>query len=124
MKNMTFLRDHSCRDIEKLECIAIEQYWLDGKKRWFHSAKEGLHEIKYCPYCGLESVSYTHLDVYKRQVRDISEYTGYLPEEQKEWLKYLHIERTGCQYFSLSTCSITTAREYINTILDLSLIHI
>lgn len=54
MKNMTFLRDHSCRDIEKLECIAIEQYWLDGKKRWFHSAKEGLHEIKYCPYCGLE----------------------------------------------------------------------
>ncbi|MCU6734928.1 hypothetical protein [Diplocloster agilis] len=54
MKNMTFLQDHSCRDIEKLDCIAIEQYWMDEKKRWFHSAKEGLHEIKYCPYCGLK----------------------------------------------------------------------
>lgn len=51
-------------------------------------------------------------------VKDICEYTGYLPEEQKEWLKYLHIARTGCDYFSLSNCSMDTAREYINTIID------
>lgn len=51
-------------------------------------------------------------------IRDISAYTGYLPEEQKEWLKYLHIANTGCEYFSLSDCSMDTAREFINTILE------
>lgn len=51
-------------------------------------------------------------------VKDISDYTGYLPEEQKEWLKYLHISRTGSDYFSLSECSMDTAREFINTILE------
>lgn len=51
-------------------------------------------------------------------IRDISDYTGYLPEEQKEWLKYLHIISTGCDYFSLSDCSMDTAREFINTILE------
>lgn len=54
-------------------------------------------------------------------IRDISDYTGYLPEEQKEWLKYLHIARTGCEYFSLSDCSIDTARVFINTILEFAL---
>ncbi|MFQ9151616.1 MAG: putative HNHc nuclease [Blautia sp.] len=43
-------------------------------------------------------------------IRDISDYTGYLPEVQKEWLKYLHIANTGCRYFSLSDCSMDTAR--------------
>jgi len=51
-------------------------------------------------------------------IRDIADYTGYLPEEQKEWLKYYHIARTGCGYFSLSDCSMDTAREFINTILE------
>lgn len=50
-------------------------------------------------------------------MKDIAAYTGYLPEEQKEWLKYLHISRTGSDYFSLSDCSVDTAREFINTIL-------
>lgn len=51
-------------------------------------------------------------------IKDISVYTGYLPEEQKEWLKYLHISQTGCEYFSLSDCSIDLAREFINTIIE------
>lgn len=51
-------------------------------------------------------------------IKDIASHTGYLPEEQKEWLKYLHISRTGCEYFSLSDCSMDTAREFINTILE------
>lgn len=51
-------------------------------------------------------------------IRDISSWTGYLPEEQKQWLKYLHIEQTGCKYFSLSECSMDTAREFINTMLE------
>lgn len=54
-------------------------------------------------------------------IRDISSWTGYLPEEQKEWLKYLYIERTGNPYFSLTDCSMDTAREFINTILDYAL---
>lgn len=54
-------------------------------------------------------------------IRDIADYTGYLPEEQKEWLKYLHIANTGCEYFSLSDCSVDTAREFINTILEYAL---
>lgn len=51
-------------------------------------------------------------------IRDIADYTGYLPEEQKEWLKYLHISKTGHDYFSLSNCTMDTAREFINTILE------
>lgn len=54
-------------------------------------------------------------------IRDIADWTGELPEVMKEWLKYLHISRTGCQYFSLSDCSMSTAREYINTLLDYAL---
>ena len=54
-------------------------------------------------------------------IRDISMELGYLPEEAKEWLKYEHMIRTGCQYFSLSDCSVDTAREFINTIMDVAL---
>lgn len=54
-------------------------------------------------------------------IRDISDWTGYVPEEQKEWLKFLHTEQTGEPYFSLSNCSMDTAREFINTILEYAL---
>lgn len=54
-------------------------------------------------------------------IRDISDWTGYVPEEQKEWLKFLHTEQTGEPYFSLSSCSMDTAREFINTILEYAL---
>ncbi|MBE5867955.1 MAG: hypothetical protein E7293_03225 [Lachnospiraceae bacterium] len=54
-------------------------------------------------------------------IRDIADYTGYLPEEQKEWLKYLHISRTGAEYISLSNCTMDQAREFINTILEYAL---
>lgn len=64
-----------------------------------------------------------HISVDQRKkayatIKDIADYSGYLPEEQKEWLKYLHIMNTGCEYFSLSDCSMDTAREFINTILE------
>lgn len=51
-------------------------------------------------------------------IKDISVYTGYLPEEQKEWLKYLYIVKTGGNYISLSDCSMDEAREFINVILE------
>ncbi|BFK94366.1 putative HNHc nuclease [Blautia producta] len=69
-----------------------------------------------------------HISVAQRKkiyatIRDIADYTGYMPEEEKEWLKYLHISRTGDAYFSLSTCSMDTAREFINTILEYAIEH-
>lgn len=54
-------------------------------------------------------------------IRDISDWTGYLPEEMKEILKYQHMMRTGDAYFSLSNCSMDTATEFINTILEFAL---
>ncbi len=51
-------------------------------------------------------------------IRDISDYTGYLPEEQKEWLKVLYIIKTGRKNISLSDCSMDEAREFINVILE------
>lgn len=54
-------------------------------------------------------------------IRDIAIHTGYLPEEMKEVLKYEHMIRTGDAYFSLSDCSMDTAREFINTILEIAL---
>ena len=43
-------------------------------------------------------------------IADIADYTGELPEVAKEWLKYLHIARTGNRYFSLSDCTRDEAR--------------
>lgn len=54
-------------------------------------------------------------------IRDIADWTGYLPEEMKEISKYQHMMRTGDAYFSLSNCSMDTAREFINTILEFAL---
>ena len=54
-------------------------------------------------------------------IRDIADWTGYLPEEMKEILKYQHMLHTGDAYFSLSNCSMDTAREFINTILEFAL---
>jgi len=67
-----------------------------------------------------------HISVEQRKkayatIRDIADWAGYLPEKMKEHLKYEHMIRTGDAYFSLSNCSMDTAREFINTILEFSL---
>ena len=54
-------------------------------------------------------------------INDIAAFTGEVPEVMKEWLKYLYIYRTGAEYFSFSRCSMDTAREFINVILDYAL---
>lgn len=51
-------------------------------------------------------------------IKDISEWSGFLPEEQKEHLKFLHMMKTGCSYFSLSDCTVEMAGEFIDTILE------
>lgn len=72
----------------------------------------------------LDDGRYISIDQRKKiyaMLRDISEYTGDPPEATKEWMKYCYIEKTGCQYFSLSDCSVTTAREFINFLMDVCL---
>ena len=54
-------------------------------------------------------------------LRDIAEYTGYTDDAMKEVMEADHMVRCGCGYFSLSDCSMTTAREYINTLMEYAL---
>lgn len=54
-------------------------------------------------------------------INDISDYTGHHPEFLKEYFKYDLIAKTGIEYFSLSDCTVSTAREYITNILDFAL---
>ncbi len=51
-------------------------------------------------------------------LRDIGTYTGHTPDEVKALMKYDHIAKTGCDYFSLSDCSMTTANEFLSHLLD------
>lgn len=54
-------------------------------------------------------------------LKDISLYTGYLPEECKEVMKYYHVQKTGEAYLSLANCSMDDARRFINTLTDFCL---
>jgi putative HNHc nuclease len=51
-------------------------------------------------------------------IRDIANYTGHMPEELKELMKYNYMIESGENYFSLSDCSITTARLFINYLIE------
>ncbi|MGJ0848280.1 putative HNHc nuclease [Tissierella praeacuta] len=51
-------------------------------------------------------------------IKDISLYTGDHPEELRVWLLYDYCISTGEIPFSLSDCSISQAREFINFIID------
>lgn len=55
-------------------------------------------------------------------LRDIGEHTGYTIEAAKEIMKVENMIRTGdTEYFSLSNCSMTKAREYLNTLMEYAL---
>lgn len=51
-------------------------------------------------------------------VRDICDYTGDDPEYMKEYMKYDYCATTGGEHFSLSSCSVTIAREFISHLID------
>lgn len=51
-------------------------------------------------------------------IRDISDYTGHHPEYLKEHLKYDFMVKEDREYFSLSNVDMTTARYYIEYILE------
>lgn len=53
---------------------------------------------------------------------DIGDYTGYAPEEIKQIMKIEHMLRVGDQkVISLSDCTMTDAREFINTLMEYAL---
>lgn len=51
-------------------------------------------------------------------IRDIALYTGDIPEQMKEFLKFDYCGEVGEEYFSLSDCSLDTAREFINYLIE------
>ena len=51
-------------------------------------------------------------------IKDISLYTGDEPEYLKEFLKFDYCGESGEEYFSLSNCSIGTAKDFITHIID------
>jgi len=56
-------------------------------------------------------------------IKDIAMYTGDDPEYLKQLLKFEFCGQTGEEYFSLSNCSISTARNFINFIIDFILMY-
>lgn len=54
-------------------------------------------------------------------IGDIAAYTGDVPMSVEYDMKWQHMSRTGCEYFSLSDCSMDTAREFINTLMEFCL---
>ena len=55
-------------------------------------------------------------------VRDISIYTGVLPEETKEIMKYDFMSVSGCDWFSLSNCDMTTAYRFLQHLIEFCLV--
>ena len=54
---------------------------------------------------------------------DISGWNGDPPEYLKDILKNSFLEYAGGEYFSLSDCSVTTAREFINYLINFCFYH-
>ncbi len=51
-------------------------------------------------------------------VNDIADWSGHPPEYLKEHFKFEYMSKVGCDYFSLSNCDMTTAREYITELIE------
>ncbi len=51
-------------------------------------------------------------------ISDIAEFTGNAPEWEKELQKYFYIGRYGGEYFSLSNCTVSVARDFISFLID------
>ncbi|QXN67732.1 hypothetical protein [Mycolicibacterium phage J1] len=51
-------------------------------------------------------------------IRDIANYLGDWPEYYKEFLKFNFCMEKGMDYFSLSDCSISVARDFITYLID------
>lgn len=54
-------------------------------------------------------------------LNEIAAWSGHAQEYLKDWFKYALIAETGGEYFSLSDCTMTQAREYISYLIDFCL---
>lgn len=54
-------------------------------------------------------------------LNEIAAWSGHAQEYLKDWFKYALISETGGEYFSLSDCTMTQAREYISYLIDFCL---
>lgn len=51
-------------------------------------------------------------------IADVARWSGDDPAYSKAWLKYYFVADTDNEYFSLSDCSVTTARLFINYLIE------
>lgn len=51
-------------------------------------------------------------------IGEIAKWSGYTPEEAKEWMKFYYEAETGDHHFSFANTDMTTARNFISYLLD------
>lgn len=56
-------------------------------------------------------------------IRDIAEWSGFMPEEAKEILKWYYCSVSGAKMFSLSDCKSDIARGFIGFLIEFCLMH-
>lgn len=56
-------------------------------------------------------------------IRDIAEWSGFMPEETKEILKWYYCSISGARLFSLSDCKADIARGFIGFLIEFCLIN-
>lgn len=56
-------------------------------------------------------------------INDIAAHTGHVQDFLKEYFKYVLMAQQGIDTFSLSDCSVTTARDYINVLIEFCIAH-
>ena len=49
---------------------------------------------------------------------DIADWTGYTSDQLKAIMKYEYIAKTGCEYFSLSNVDMSTAKEFLQFLVE------
>ena len=111
----------------------IQRYKVDesGTTLEIHIPKLNLQdaiEDKHIRQIGLWIEDGRHITSLQRKkayatIADIAYYTGNIPEYEKEEMKFIYMQESGHKYFSLSDCSIDTARDYITFLLDFALKH-
>ena len=56
-------------------------------------------------------------------LKDIADWMGDIPEYVKELFKFNYCGESGEEYFSLSDCTVTIAKEFINYILEFAIMN-
>lgn len=51
-------------------------------------------------------------------INEIAEWSGHIQHPLKEFFKMEYMAKTGCEYFSLSDCDVSTARDYISLLIE------